>query len=138
MEPLVQLECVLIVDDDPDICEALADFLEGQGYRTQRCGTGAAGLALLAERRFAVVILNIGLPDVNGLTVLRIIQKTMPGLPVIILTGSDSNDVRRDSIRLGAFAFLVKPWDRRELKNIMARAIRAVEAPGAARDKVGG
>jgi DNA-binding response OmpR family regulator len=138
MEPLIQLEYVLIVDDDPDICEALADFLEGQGYRTRRCGTGAAGLALLAERRFAAVILNIGLPDINGLSVLRIMQQTMPGLPVIILTGSDSNDVRRDSIRLGAFAFLVKPWDRRELKNVVARAVRAVEATGAARDQVGG
>jgi len=138
MEPRVPIEYVLIIDDDPDICEALADFLEAQGYRTGRCGTGAAGLTLLAERRFATVILNIGLPDINGLSMLRMIQETMPGLPVIILTGSDSNEVRRDSIRFGAFAFLVKPWDRRELKNIVARAVLAAEATGAAPDKVGG
>jgi DNA-binding response OmpR family regulator len=136
METPVEVEHVLIVDDDPDICEALGDFLEGQGYRTRRCGTGAAGLALLAERRFAAVILNIGLPDINGLLVLRMLQKRMPGLPVIILTGSDSDDVRRDSIRYGAFAFLIKPWNRQELKHIVARAVRTVEAISAVQGAV--
>ena len=131
METFVQHEHILIVDDDPDICEALGDFLEGQGYRTRRCGTGAAGLAQLTERRFAAVILNIGLPDINGLPVLRQMQEQVPGLPVIILTGSDSHEVRRDSIRFGAFAFLVKPWDRQELKNIVARAVRPVQVGSA-------
>jgi DNA-binding NtrC family response regulator len=128
IEILVRFEHVLIVDDDPDICEALGDFLEGQGYRTRRCGTGTAGLTLLAERRFAAVILNIGLPDINGLSVLRTMQKRIPGLPVIMLTGSDSNDIRRDSIRLGAFAFLVKPWDRQQLKHIVAQAVHTGQA----------
>ena len=119
---------VLIVDDDPDICEALGDLLEGQGYRTQRTGTGFAGLALLKERRFAAVILNVGLPDIDGLSVLRMMREQVPGLQVIILTGSDSNQIRRDSIRFGAFAFFAKPWDRQELKRTVARAVRSLHS----------
>jgi DNA-binding response OmpR family regulator len=127
---------VLIVDDDPDICEALGDLLEGQGYRTQRTGTGFASLALLKERRFAAVILNVGLPDIDGLSVLRMMREQVPGLQVIILTGSDSNQIRRDSIRLGAFAFLAKPWDRQELKRTVARAVRSLHSASSGASEV--
>jgi len=125
MDALMEKETVLIVDDDPDICEALGDLLEGQGYGTRRAGTAAASLALLRERRFAAVILNVGLPDIDGLSVLRMMQERVPGLPVIILTGSDSTQIRRDSFRFGAFAFLAKPWDRLELKKTVAHAVRS-------------
>ena len=129
-------EHVLIVDDDPDICETLGDLLEGQGYRTQRAGTGAGSLALLRERRFAAVILNVGLPDIDGLSVLRMMQERAPGLPVVILTGSDSNQIRRDALRFGAFAFLTKPWDRHELKRIVARAVRSLQSASSGRSEI--
>jgi DNA-binding NtrC family response regulator len=131
-------EYILIVDDDPDICEALGDLLEGQGYRTQRAGTGAASLALLRERRFAAVILNVGLPDIDGLSVLRMMQERVPALPVIILTGSDSNHIRRDALQFGAFAFLPKPWDRQELKRTVARAVRSLQPTSFGRSEIRG
>jgi FixJ family two-component response regulator len=63
-------------------------------------------------------------------------REQVPGLQVIILTGSDSNQIRRDSIRLGAFAFLGKPWDRQELKTTVARAVRLLHSASSGASEV--
>ncbi len=114
---------VLIVDDDPDICEALRDFLEHEGYDVQTVGTGTEGIAEAQQRRYGAVVLDLGLPDVDGLAVLKVLQELDSKLPVIILTAFTTEEKTIGSLRQGAFAYLTKPYNRDELKATLHRAV---------------
>ncbi|WP_447978998.1 PAS domain S-box protein [Candidatus Nitrospira bockiana] len=118
---------VLIVDDDPDICFALSDFLEHAGYAVQAVGTARAALSRADEARFGAVILDLGLPDGDGADVLRALTTRQPNLPVIILTAFTSEERTVGLLRQGAYAFLTKPYNRDQLKATLARAVGASE-----------
>jgi len=114
---------VLIVDDDPDICEALRDFLQHEGYHVQTVGTGTEGIAQAQQRRYGAVILDLGLPDLDGIEVLKVLQELDSKLPVIILTAYTTEEKTIGSLRQGAFAYLTKPYNREELKATLHRAV---------------
>ncbi|MGH7251001.1 MAG: PAS domain S-box protein [Nitrospiraceae bacterium] len=114
---------ILIVDDDPDISRALMDFLEHEGYHVTVVGTGKDAMAQVRQRRYEAVILDIGLPDVDGFTVLRMFQEVDPKLPVIILTAYTTPEKTIATLMQGAFAYLTKPYNRDELKAVLRRAI---------------
>lgn len=117
-------EChILIVDDDPDIVTTLNDFLEHEGYQVESVGTGAEALRLAQAHRFNVVILDLGLPDRDGLSVLESIQQLDPHLPVIILTAFTNSERTIGSLMQGAFAYLTKPYNRDELRATLRRAL---------------
>src|SRR5690242_11316869 len=78
---------ILIVDDDPDIREALGDMLEHEGYHVHLVGTGMDAIREAKQAHYGTVILDIGLPDVDGHAVLHALSQTDPQLPVVILTG---------------------------------------------------
>lgn len=77
---------ILIVDDEPDITCALHDLLEHKGYRTDVVSTGGAAIAVVQQRHYGAVLLDVGLPDIHGLIVLKRLQEIDPKLPVIIIT----------------------------------------------------
>lgn len=72
---------------------------------------------------FAAVLLDIGLPDGDGLAVLETIQAIAPSLPVIVLTAFTSQDYRAKSLSGGAFSYLTKPYNRDELRAVVRRAV---------------
>src|SRR5919106_4536934 len=82
--------CILLVDDDPDVRNALGDMLEHAGYRVHAVGTGATAVQQAAECRYGAVLLDIGLPDMTGHSVLKALTEMDANLPVIILTGQVS------------------------------------------------
>lgn len=115
---------ILVVDDDPDLCMALTDFLEVQGHRVDAVGTGAEAVERVTIHHFDAVLLDIGLPDIDGLTVLRTLIKLKPHLPVIILTAY--NFLGRFPGKLDApeaYAALGKPYKVSDLTAILSSAL---------------
>jgi DNA-binding response OmpR family regulator len=110
---------ILLVDDDPDNCEVLTDFLRHHGFSVDCAYSGAQAIEKVNADSFSAVILDLGLPDGDGLAVLRLLKQTAPATPIIILTGSHQSAT---ALRNGAFAFLLKPWNREELLDALARA----------------
>jgi PAS domain S-box-containing protein len=115
--------CVLIVDDDPDIRQALGDMLEAEGYGVHATGTGADGIARAGQVFYGVVLLDIGLPDIDGHAVLRALREVDPTLPVIILTGYGSEQNTIGPLNKGALAYLTKPYRPAEIKALVRRAM---------------
>jgi PAS domain S-box-containing protein len=114
---------ILVVDDDPDISQALSDFLEHDGYRVHLAETGWAALACSKQRPYSAVILDLGLPDMDGMAVLKKLQEHDPKLPVIILTAFTASERTAGAISQGAFALLTKPYNREQLRGTLGRAI---------------
>ncbi len=116
---------VLIVDDDPDILTALHDLIEHDGFRVTGVSTCRDALAQVKIVDFAAVLLDIGLPDGDGLAVLETIQAIAPSLPVIVLTAFTSQDYHARTLSGGAFSCLTKPYNRDELRAVLRRAVWA-------------
>jgi PAS domain S-box-containing protein len=114
---------ILVVDDDPDISQALLDFLEHDGYRVDVAATGFEALARSKRLSYSAVILDIGLPDVDGLVVLSKLQEYDPQLPIIILTAFTAPERTAGAVGHGAFALLTKPYNREQLRGTLRRAI---------------
>lgn len=115
-EPLV-----LAVDDDLPILKLVKRELEDQGLRVMTVATGAEALEAVSEHRPDVVVLDLGLPDMSGLDVLKTVRERTD-VPVIILTGQTATDERVRGLDLGADDYVVKPFNPDEL----AARVRAV------------
>ncbi|MDA8418125.1 MAG: response regulator [Desulfobacteraceae bacterium] len=102
-------EVVVVVDDDPLIREPLRLFFEDKGLPTLEAGSAAECFALLESRPVALVLLDLGLPDLPGLEVLALIRERYPLLAVIMLTGSTDLQTALDCLRRGADDYLTKP-----------------------------
>ncbi|NMC48575.1 MAG: response regulator, partial [Desulfovibrio sp.] len=114
---------ILVIDDDPEIRGTMAALAARMGLSFAAAGTLAEGLALLAEQACGVVLLDVGLPDGDGLSALPRI-KALPDAPeVIILTGTGDPDGAELAIQAGVWDYLVKPSS---IKEIMLRLSRAL------------
>jgi DNA-binding NtrC family response regulator len=106
---------VLIIDDEAAIRESLETLLELEGYGVQSASTGEEGLARIGERSFDLVLLDLALPDRDGMDLLAEIHLQDPGLSIIMVTayGTVENAVR--AMQAGAANFVQKPWDNEKL-----------------------
>lgn len=114
---------ILIVDDEPDITCALHDLLEHKGYRTDVVSTGSAAISSVQQRHFGAVLLDIGLPDIDGITVLKRVQEIDPKLPIIIITAYTKEEDTVGALSKGAFAYIIKPYNPQELLAVLRRAV---------------
>ncbi len=122
---------VLIVEDDEEISGALARTLGREGYETACTGTVAGALALVAAEHWDAVLLDLGLPDGDGLEVARELRATN-AIPVLVVTARDEVTSRVAGLDAGADDYLVKPFDRSELlARLRALLRRSAPAPGA-------
>lgn len=117
------LPTILIVDDDPDIALVLKDLLEHAGYLVQVAATGADAVARVKGDSISAVLLDLMLPDMDGLSVLALLKKVDPALPVIMLTAFVEVAKKHASLTEGAFGYLTKPYDGEELKALVKRAV---------------
>ncbi|MGA6828402.1 PAS domain S-box protein [Nitrospira sp. NS4] len=118
---------VLVVEDNPDIVVGLHDLLTHDGYAVHTADSCASALAHLRSSHFNAVLLDVTLPDGDGLDLLNTIQQLDPQLPVIIVTASTATDKTVGSLTRGAFAYLTKPYHREELRQTLRRAIGVKE-----------
>ncbi|HNA46779.1 MAG TPA: PAS domain S-box protein [Nitrospira sp.] len=119
----VPTPAILIVDDDPDIALVLKDLLEHSGYQVQVAVTGAEALTRAKTDSFSAVLLDLMLPDMDGLSVLTLLKGIDPALPVIMLTAFVEVAKKHASLTEGAFGYLTKPYDGEELKALIKRAV---------------
>jgi DNA-binding response OmpR family regulator len=106
---------VLLVDDEIDFVSALAERLRLRNFQVEAATNGEDALNILKEIGADVVILDVMMPGLSGLEVLKRIKKTHPHLPVILLTGLGSTREGIEGMKLGAFDYLMKPLDLDEL-----------------------
>jgi len=106
---------VLIIDDEQEICESLAQLLGAEGYRVASASTAEEGLKKVSEGLFDLVLLDISLPDCNGLDVLKSIRRDSPDVGVIMITAYDSSQMAFQASREGAESYITKPWDNDKL-----------------------
>jgi len=124
MEDQHDSPAILVVDDDPDILAALFDLLEHEGYQVTCASTCEDALAEATASPYDAVLLDIGLPDGDGLSVLDILRNLNPSLPVIILTAFGSPEYRAKSLSHGAFSCVNKPYDQDVLRGLLRQAVR--------------
>lgn len=113
---------VLIVDDEAELVSALEERLNLRGFEASGVTTGAEALSVLAETPFDVVLLDLKMPGLGGLEVIRRIKEEHPGLKVILLTGWGSEEDAKKGKELGAFDYLMKPVKISDLVRVLLAA----------------
>lgn len=111
---MTELRSILIVEDEPAIADTLVYALKTEGFAPEWCATGRAGLAALAAKPFALVVLDVGLPDGTGFDVCKTIR-AHSAVPVLFLTARNTELDRVLGLELGGDDYLVKPFSPREL-----------------------
>jgi two-component system, OmpR family, phosphate regulon response regulator OmpR len=123
-------ERILLVDDDARLAAMVAEYLAGAGYRVVIAGTGAAGLERLAKEPFDALVLDLSLPDMDGLEVCRRLRERSPVAVLMLTARGDATD-RIVGLEIGADDYLPKPFEPREL---LAR-LKAILRRGRKSDK---
>lgn len=100
---------ILIVDDEATLRQTLARILQRAGFEVTTAAAGREALALLAKQSFDLIYLDIRMPDINGLEVLKIIHAKLPELPVILFTAQPDLNSAVEALRRGAIDYLLKP-----------------------------
>jgi len=126
---------ILVVDDDYNICELLRMYLEKEGYRVLIAHDGRQGLKLVEEETPDLVILDLMLPELDGLACCREIRKQSE-IPVIMLTAKGESFDKVLGLELGADDYIVKPFEPRELLARIRAVLRRYGTPGAAPQKI--
>ncbi len=116
----------LVIDDEPQIQRLLTITLEANGYQVTAAGNGQDGLAAAAQRRHDVILLDLGLPDVSGLSVLKQIREWTQ-TPVVILTVQDAESDKIEALDSGADDFVTKPFNTGELLARLRAALRRAD-----------
>lgn len=110
---------ILIIDDDKDILETLGDVLQEKGYRVKTAKTGKEAIMRARERFYDIALIDLKLPDMSGITVLRIFQLKYPKMIKIIVTGNTTQQNTMDALNLGANGYIVKPVDHERLSQLI-------------------
>jgi len=118
---------ILVVDDEPRIAEIARDYLARAGYAVTVAGNGADALALARTRRPDLIVLDLGLPQVDGLDVTRALRR-QSSVPIIMLTARVEESDKLIGLELGADDYITKPFSPRELVARVRAVFRRVDA----------
>ena len=114
---------VLVVDDEPIIAGILTDSLAGQGYEVVATHSATEAFRMMEASLPDVVLLDISMPLVDGVTVLRRLRALYPDLAVVMVTANADQEVAKDTLRRGAFDYVLKPFDFAHLARVVAAAV---------------
>ncbi len=106
---------ILVIDDEQEIRESLEHLLKLEGYRADSAATGDEGLKRIDDGVFDLVLLDINLPDRNGLDLLQHIKRDSPAMGVIMITAYASTQMAFQASKQGADSYITKPWDNEKL-----------------------
>jgi DNA-binding NtrC family response regulator len=135
--PVSDRSLILVVDDDPSVGTVLQALVKQAGMRAVHVLDGDAALAAVDETPFDLVITDLRMPGMDGMTLLERLGERVPDLPVVMLTAHGTVPLAVEAMRAGAADFLLKPFDRDELLYVLDKVLRtsrqAAEAPPSAR-----
>ena len=100
---------ILIIDDEPEICKMVTEFLFDAGYTASYALNGPDGLAMIKKDLPSLVLLDIGMPGMDGIEVMRLIREQFPALPVVVLTGYKDVETVKKMAALEISEYLTKP-----------------------------
>jgi two-component system, OmpR family, alkaline phosphatase synthesis response regulator PhoP len=119
---------ILVVDDEPRIAEIARDYLERAGYRVTMAGNGADALAFARARQPDLIVLDLGLPQMDGLDVTRTLRGHS-SVPIIMLTARVEESDKLTGLELGADDYLTKPFSPKELVARVRAVFRRIDTP---------
>ena len=119
---------ILIVDDEKDTCEILAEILSDEGYETFSARSGRSALVKVEKEKPDLVLLDIKMPQMDGIEGLERIKKIDKGIAVIMITAYGALNTARGAMRLGAYDYITKPFDVNLIKGIVKEALSGREA----------
>ena len=114
---------ILVVDDSREICEMLATVLTLEGYRVETAGTGQEAIAKFKTHFFNAVLIDLRLPDIDGIELLRILKESSPDSEAIMITAFASIDSAVTAVNYGAAAYVLKPFELNEVITVVNRAL---------------
>lgn len=119
---------ILLIDDEPTILSFVSRILRGHGFSVDCAADGAQGLAMIREHRYALVVLDMVMPGVDGASTLRGIMAARPEQPVLVLSALSDTDSKVQALEMGAGDYLTKPF---ALAELLARVRARVRYPAA-------
>jgi len=117
-------ETILLIDDDSSLRRVIEFSLAEAGYRVQPAASGEEGLALFGKEPADAVVTDITMSGMNGIDVLKKVQEQAPGLPVVVITAYGTIESAVEAMKLGAFDYVTKPFNRDELRMTLERALK--------------
>ena len=115
---------ILAIDDEKNIRHLIESEFTLEGFDVTTAASGEEGLQRFDQDKFDMVFLDLRLPKMDGIEILKIFKKLIPAMPVIMLTGHGSEQAAREGVASGAFDYLTKPSD---LEDLVAKIMQAVE-----------
>lgn len=119
----------LVIEDDPSVGKSIELILDSQGWTCIRADSGASGLETAQGERFDIILLDLSLPDMDGLKVLRAMRAAKVLTPVLILSGSDRKEDKIKGLGIGADDYVTKPFDKGELVARIQAILRRARGP---------
>jgi DNA-binding response OmpR family regulator len=114
---------LLIVDDEEPVREVLGEYFSGQGYQVETAGSGAEALERVQRRRPDLVLLDVRMPGLDGVEVLKRLREVDGRLPVVMITANEDEALARSMLSIGAFDYVAKPFDFGHLDRVVAAAL---------------
>jgi signal transduction histidine kinase len=121
---------ILVVEDNPDVATVLCDRLHAMGHEVMTAGDGQAALDALQKITPTMIFLDIELPKVNGMEVLKRVRKEWPDLPVIVMTAYGTIQRAVEAMKEGATDFVTKPFETGQLSTVITKALERKELSG--------
>ena len=118
---------ILVVDDEEPVRDVPCEYFESQGFGVEAAPDGEAALAALGRLRPDLVLLDVRMPGIDGVEVLRRIRRADPDVPVIMVTANEDVALAKEMLKLGAFDYVAKPFDRSYLDRGVSEAAETPE-----------
>src|SRR5271165_2728432 len=115
---------ILVVDDDRETCELLQELLAQQGFAVEAVTSAGEALARLVAEDFDAVLTDLGMAEMDGISLCRRILESRPDMPVVVGTGQGSLESAIAALRAGAYDFVTKPFDPKLLSLSLERAVQ--------------
>ena len=119
---------ILIVDDEETVCRSIRKALQRDDYEIDAALSGEEALKMEAEKKYDVIIVDLMMPGLNGMDLLKSLKAASPAVQVVMITGYPTMKNTLQALQIGAFDFLPKPFLPYDLRNLVARALAARDA----------
>ncbi len=127
---------LLVVDDEEAICEGCNRIFSRQGFVVQKCSDANQGLNMAIHGEYAAILLDVKMPEMDGLQFLESLRKEKPGVPVVLMTGYPSIPNAASAVRLGASDYVTKPFTPEEISQAVHRLLHAASNPAGAANAI--
>jgi DNA-binding NtrC family response regulator len=117
------MEKILLIDDDEGLIHFLGRFFQRKGYEVSACLSGIAAFDKIENESFDLILLDYKMPELNGIDILIRIKKSQVKTPVIIMTAYGTTELAIEAMKHGAYDYLIKPFERKELSRIVSEAL---------------